>query len=257
MFWYWEDYHPPHPKERILPVGMMDLTINLADEAFQIETTQQDVRLQQRIYGPMVAGARSEYFVIDTTRPASLLSVWFKPGGALPFFGVTASELHNLHLPLETLWGIQASNLYCQLLEVSSLTERFHLLEKALLVRLQKSSERHRAVDYALKIFHTQPHTQKISQVTEQIALSPPRFIQLFREDVGMTPKLFCRIQRFQRALSLITSQPATDWAEIALLAGYYDQAHFINEFQSFSGITPTAYAPQDREHNTNLPVLD
>lgn len=255
MLWYWEGYHPPHPRERILPGGMMELTINLTDEPFLLYKTRHDQR-PQSIYGPMATGARSRYFVIDTTRPASILAVWFRPGGALAFFGASAAELHNLHLPLETLWGAAAHDLYCQLLEARTTPERFRILEHALLRRLTNAADRHRAIGYALANFCVVPQSRTVADVVSRIALSQTRFIQLFRDEVGMTPKLFCRIQRFQVALRLIARQPSRSLADVALTCGYYDQAHFINDFHAFAGITPTAYNPQSAEHTSNLPLL-
>lgn len=252
MLWYWEGYHPAHPRERILPGGMMDITINLSDTPFRLDDGQ-----IQRIDGPMAAGAQSQAFVIDTNQPMSILSVWFKPGGALPFFGTRGDELHNRHLPLETLWGRQARELYDHLREAPSSATRFRLLEQALVARLHQTRERHHAVKYALHLFRTMPHALKIGAIVDTLALSPTRFIQLFREDVGMTPKQFCRVQRFQRALRLITDRQVVSWGDVALTCGYYDQAHFINEFRRLAGITPAAYAPQSREHNTNLPVYE
>lgn len=256
MFWYWEGYHPPHPKERILPGGMMELVINLTDEPMQIYEGHPHPR-PHRIYGPIAAGARSQYFVVDTVRPASILAVWFKPGGAMPFFGVSAQELLNLHVPLDALWAAAAHDLYNQLLEAPTLDVRFRILEQALLCRLLQASECHRAINYALKIFNIQPQAHTIAEVVERIALSPTRFIQVFREDVGMTPKLFCRVQRFQRALRLIANQSEQSWTDIALSCGYYDQAHFINDFRALAGISPSLYAPQSLEHNTNLPIFE
>ncbi|GAB1420827.1 helix-turn-helix domain-containing protein [Anaerolineales bacterium] len=252
MFWYWEDYHPPHPRERILPGGMMEISISLSDVPFRINDGQ-----CHTIRGSMAAGARSAPFLIDTAQAMSLLSVWFKPGGALPFFGVPGDKLHNLHLPLDTLWGLQANDLYDQLCEASSLIERFRLLEGALLARLYSADERHRAVHYALNIFRATPQAFKIKEVVEAIALSSTRFIDVFRQDVGMTPKQFCRIQRFQQSLALIAHQQPMNWVDVALNCGYYDQSHFINDFHSLAGITPSAYAPQSREHKSNLPVYD
>ncbi len=256
LLWYWKDYHPPHPRERILPGGMMEIVINLTAEPFQITYPQAGTQTQ-RISGAMAAGARSQHFLIDTTRPATLLAVWFKPGGALPFFGVPAADLHNLHLPLETLWGTAAKDLYEQLLEAPSPAACFRILEGALLRRLLAGAERHRAVEYALALLHRQPQPQRIAAIVDEIALSPTRFIQLFRDDVGFAPKLFCRIQRFQQALRLAAHDPARSWADVALTCGYYDQSHFINDFQAFAGIPPGAYVPQSRDHPSNLPVFD
>lgn len=257
MLWYWEGYNPPHPRERILPGGMMEITISLTEAPFRIHHTPHDS--PQVITGPMAAGARSTYFVIDTAKPMSILSVWFKPGGALPFFGASGQELHNLHLPLETLWGMQARDLYDKLMEEQTTQQRFRILEDVLLKRLYLYThrERHPAVRYALQRFGMVPQIETVGHVVEAISLSATRFIRVFREDVGMTPKQFCRVQRFQHALRLIADRQSVSWVDVALCSGYYDQSHFINDFRALAGITPAAYAPQSREHNTNLPVHD
>jgi len=72
--------------------------------------------------------------------------------------------------------------------------------------------------------------------------LSARRFIELFRRYVGVTPKLYCRIRRFQRALGELHRIKQMDWSAVALECGYYDQSHFIRDFRQFSGLTPSAY---------------
>ena len=60
--------------------------------------------------------------------------------------------------------------------------------------------------------------------------------------EVGMTPKRYCRVRRFQRALALANRGRQVDWNRVALDCGYFDQAHFIHDFRSFAGLTPTGY---------------
>jgi AraC-like DNA-binding protein len=249
MFWAWDDYAPPHQKERILPFGMMELTINLADTPMCMMYPHDNFR-PHLFHTPFVGGARSEFFVVDTSCPANLLSVWFRAGGALAFFGASASELQNLHLPLNTLWGNFADDLYHQLREAKTTQARFQILEKKLLHRLYSAQPRHRAIDFALNVFR---HNDNIGAVVNQIALSSTRFIQIFKEEIGMTPKLFCQVQRFQQAIRHIVQSPTPNWTDIALSCGYYDQSHFINAFYRFSGINPTEYVAQDKEHTSNL----
>ena len=76
-----------------------------------------------------------------------------------------------------------------------------------------------------------------------EIGLSHTRFIRLFREAVGLTPKLFCRIQRFRAVVERTAGAVAIDWARVAATCGYFDQAHLIRDFQAFSGTSPAAYA--------------
>jgi transcriptional regulator GlxA family with amidase domain len=135
--------------------------------------------------------------------------------------------------------GARAVSLRDQLLDAKTPEARFRILEQCLLARAARPLARHPAVAFALKEFQAVPHTRTISDVANQIGISQRRFIQVFRDEVGLTPKLFCRVRRFQEVLHLI-GREQVEWVEVALACGYYDQAHFINDFQAFSGLNPT-----------------
>jgi AraC-like DNA-binding protein len=131
---------------------------------------------------------------------------------------------------------------------------RFQILEQFLLARLARSRTIHPVVTFALKAFEDGPSPPTISSVTGQIGLSQTRFIQLFREAVGLTPKQFCRILRFQHVLCSVEKSTPHTWTDLALTCGYYDQAHFIHDFQAFSGLTPGAYLAQRSHHRNHVP---
>jgi AraC-like DNA-binding protein len=256
-FWLWKDYTPLHPRERILPSGgAMELIVNLSDEPMILYYGKDSFQAHS-FYGPIVAGPRSEYFLVDTSRPMSVLGVYFKPGGAAPILGIPLGELHNLHIPLELLWGVDAFALYERLLLCPRPQQCFKVLESVLMARLMGYDGQHAAVSYALKSIHHIPPPQQISWIVDSIGLSATHFIRVFRDEVGLTPKLYSRVARFHEALRLSVQEPSHDWADIAHQCGYYDQAHFINEFRAFTGINPSAYSPQHDEHRTNLAVTE
>jgi methylphosphotriester-DNA--protein-cysteine methyltransferase len=109
------------------------------------------------------------------------------------------------------------------------------------------------AVDYALQKFQNTPNLPTIASVTGQIGLSKRRFIQVFNERVGLTPKLFCRVRRFQSVLGLIANGERIEWADLAVDCGYFDQAHFIHDFASFAGLNPSAYLNSRTEHRNHV----
>jgi AraC-like DNA-binding protein len=185
------------------------------------------------------------------------VGVQFHPGGAFPFLGLPPGETHNLHVPLEALWGALAKEIRERLLGAKSAAETFQILESVLLARARGGFDRHPAVAFALKEFQGAPHAKAIGGVTEQIGLSARRFIDVFEREVGLTPKLFCRVRRFQKVLRLIRSGREIDWIEIALSCGYYDQAHFIHNFRAFSGINPSTYVASCTPHMNHVPILD
>src|SRR5262249_52460939 len=114
----------------------------------------------------------------------------------------------------------------------------------------------HPAVALALNAFHGTPEIGRVAEVTGRIALSPRRFIEVFTKEVGLTPKLFCRVRRFQQVLKVISGDGLdVDWADVALSCGYFDQAHFNHDFRGFSGICPSTYMATKTEHFGHVPI--
>jgi AraC-like DNA-binding protein len=256
LLWQHQGPAPRHPRERVLPTGTVELVINLrADTVGYFDRA--NPRQLRGVRGPLVGGPQSEFFVIGTADQASILGVHFKPGGAFPFLKVPAGELHNTHVALETLWGAEAIRLRDRLAEAKTPAARFRILEESLLAQAARPLARHPAVAFALREFRRVPQRRTVAAVTKEVGLSPRRFIAVFAEEVGLTPKLFCRVQRFQELLRRIATEERVDWANVALACGYYDQAHFINDFQAFSGLTPTGYLRERGEHVNHVPLAE
>jgi AraC-like DNA-binding protein len=78
-------------------------------------------------------------------------------------------------------------------------------------------------------------------------AASRRRFAQLFREQVGLTPKLYCRLRRFQEVVRKFAAGGPVDFADVAAAGGYCDQAHLANDFRAFSGVSPGAWLSAER----------
>jgi AraC-like DNA-binding protein len=72
---------------------------------------------------------------------------------------------------------------------------------------------------------------------------------------VGVSPKQYLKILRFQRAIAAIESTETIQWSQIALQSGYYDQAHFIHDFRHFSGFTPNEYIKRKASTLNYIPV--
>jgi AraC-like DNA-binding protein len=183
-----------------------------------------------------------------------MIGVHFRPGGATAFFPLPLGELQNNVVDLEIFWKSAASSLRDRLLEASSPSEKFRILEDALLARCRDMQSTHRAVSSALDCFMREPGNAAIRAVADRVGFSPRHFIELFNDQVGMTPKVFCRVRRFQRALSQIQRRGAR-WAELAADCGFYDQAHLIGDFREFCGMTPGDYLKQRPEYPNFVPI--
>jgi AraC-like DNA-binding protein len=99
------------------------------------------------------------------------------------------------------------------------------------------------AVDYALRRFAHTATVLTVRDVARSTGWSERRFSQVFREQVGLSPKVWCRVRRFQRAVNELHAGVDVQWSKLALDCGYYDQSHFANEFRAFSGVDVTTYS--------------
>ncbi|HWN99035.1 MAG TPA: helix-turn-helix domain-containing protein [Blastocatellia bacterium] len=237
--WLYEGYEPEQQTERILPTGTLELVINLRQNELRFYDAERPENCS-RLSGAVVSGASGRGIAPDPE--TFIIGVHFKPGGAFPFLGLPAGDLADTHVDLETLWGPSAGRLRERLCEARTSAERFQLLQEALLNRLCHGVEQHYAVSAALEMFGKNQAGPRVREAAKYLGLSQRRFIQVFKAEVGMTPKLFSRIQRFQQSRTFIQHNPSINWADLAVDLGYFDQSHFIREFLEFSGLSPTDY---------------
>ncbi len=249
-FWYWEGAPESHSKERLMPTGEPCIIFNLRDEPIRIYDWKNVDRWET--YGQAVlSGARSEPFVIDTLQQERVFGIQFRAGGSFPFFRMPSSEVTNCDVSLDCAWGRAADEIRTRLLEAESVDAMFPAAEDALVRQLARPLELHPAVSFAAQRFSANPHTTSVASVLDAVGLSHRRFSELFQNQAGLTPKSFCRVRRFQRVLRSIHARRDFEWVDIALACGYYDQAHFIHDFQSFSGFTPSGYVEKFFQYNS------
>jgi AraC-like DNA-binding protein len=241
--WYAQAGSVAHHRERVLPTGRTQIILNLArDFLLDCPEGQPD----QRMPPTLVVGARSVYEIVDSSDMADLIGIVFNPGGFAPFVADAAHLFSNQSVALSHVWGSQANLLRDHLREVHSPHRRLQFLEQFLTARFAPRLERRQRPDqiqFALRYFAHNPSIASVGETSRRIGWSERRFSQVFREEVGLSPKVWCRIQRFQRAVHQLHAGSDIRWAELALDCGYYDQSHFANEFRAFSGVDATTYS--------------
>ena len=238
--WYCDGHRALNGNERVLPNGRFQLAFSLADCV--ISALSDPTGDGAAIAPSLLLGIRSRYSIMDTAKVRAAMRVVFRPGGVHTFLGMPADMFHNKNVPLDLVWGPMAETLRDQLRSAKDVASKFQILEAALLGRINQHSRLNAAVRFALREFARRPEVPMVQELAHEAGLSRRRFAQLFREQIGLTPKLYCRLQRFQNLLKQIASGASVDWAQLALEAGYCDQAHLAHEFRDFSGISPSAY---------------
>ncbi|WNZ22166.1 AraC family transcriptional regulator [Leptolyngbya sp. NK1-12] len=245
FLWYWEGDKSPS-RSCLLPIGSMELVIDLHEDEIPLFDLYSKTQCGST-KGARICGVHSKGFIIAKDQNCSVMGAHFKPGGSAAFFTIPGGELHNQIISLEELWQGSATELRGRLLEKPTTETRFLVLEQFLLSFMQPLAY-HPVVDFALREFERLP-TSPVSTVTSQIGFSTRHFNQLFRDRVGLTPKLYCRVRRLQRVLCLIKGKKQIDWLDISLTCGYFDQSHLIHDFRTFANCTPTEYVAKRGFH--------
>ena len=253
-FWYGEGAPQTHAMERLMPTGEACIILNLRDDPLRLYGCDDLDRCET--YGTaMLSGARTEPFVIDNQQQDRVFGIQFRAGGAFPFFRVPAGETSDLAAPLDTFWRSGANEFRERLLAADTVESMFKIAESVMLAQAARTLHLHRAVNFTLRHFYNFPNTGTIADIADRVGLSQRRLIEVFREQVGLTPKAFSRVRRFQSVLQSVHGTAEVDWSQIALASGYYDQAHFIHDFRSFSGLTPRQYWESKTLHLNHVPI--
>lgn len=252
-------------REHVLPTGRMHLAIRLSDEPLRLFDNAGDFS-GRLVSEAVVGGARDSFYIRDVSQPLCSVGAVLRPGAARALFGVHADELAGRHTPLDDLWGRSVASMRDRLAEIRSLDARLDAFEALLASRLPRARGLHPAVAQALEQLMDVPaiaadHAEDergsslaVREVVRQSGYSHRTFISLFHRAVGLTPKVYCRVLRFQRALRRVSVGTAS-WLDVALAAGYSDQAHFNREFRTFVGVTPTEYRQVAPHFPNHLPV--
>lgn len=245
----------PHSRERGLPTGRVDIVIPLLQDSV-VRFDSVDSAQAQHLRGAVVSGAHDRFLVRGLGGPSSVIGVHFKPGGAAAFLGTRLGELRNRSVLLDEVWGPMARDLRERLQSARDLPRKFMILEAVLLARLRSAAPADAMVAAALRALARDPSAARIAAVQGASNCPAQQFIRRFEALVGLTPKRYARVLRFNALLPQLVRVGPRDWAEVAFEAGYYDQSHLIYEFKRLAGMTPTAYRPVQDDQPTHVAIV-
>jgi len=162
------------------------------------------------------------------------------PPAAHRLFGLPLHELAERQVPLEDV--LDEPSLVERLHDAESWEERFRVLDVVFARHLAAAPPPSPEIAWAWTRLVESHGAVRAGDLARELGWSRKRIAARFRDGIGLTPKRAARLLRFERARELAESAARPDWAGIAREAGYYDQAHLINEFRSFTDRTPETF---------------
>ncbi len=234
-------------EDTVFPSGDMELIFNLGNGIWEA------ARDTTFIKNPPAElwGQITKPLPIKSKGPHCMLGIRFLTHAAAYFFDEELGQFNNRVYDLVDVMGRPAKYIHEQLLEATGAEKRILLVEKFLLAALARNKKKTWRLDTVASILQTikkNAEEDSIHRIARMHHITPRYLQKLFYAHTGLSPKSFNKINRFQLSLQLIAKnkQPFTS---IAYDCGYFDQSHFIRDFKSFTGITPSAY------HQHTFPV--
>ncbi len=251
---YFERLEQTHTVDRFLPNGDTEILIDFHDTPQFIydNNTLKEIQACNHVWA---SGLRTDPITIPSGNGAAMMVIAFKKGMAAPFFPFPMEEIADCVVDADLIWGSDFADLRERLLDERNIAMRFWLVEEFLLARFASVLNINPCIAFALNEMTKRPDRISIARMNEQIGYSQKHFTEMFRKHVGVTPKSYLKIMRFQKAIQAIDASDNIEWDMIAQECGFYDQSHFISDFKHFSGFTPEQYSKIRSHYQNYVPV--
>ncbi|WP_437734091.1 helix-turn-helix domain-containing protein [Sorangium sp. So ce1335] len=197
-------------------------------------------RRHARYPGGFVAGLDDTFTITEHDGFQRGIQVNLTPIGARIFFGVPMAELTGRAVPVRDIFPRGHARLAERLEELPTWDARFDLIERALGERVDEARIDTGVVSWAFRRIEERGGAVDMRALARELGYSQKHVIDLFREHVGVPPKLLARLVRFDRLVKHLKAGATGTWAELAQRFGYYDQAHLARDVKQFTGTTPT-----------------
>jgi methylphosphotriester-DNA--protein-cysteine methyltransferase len=252
--WYHEGVTTDHAMDRLLPDGAIELIFDLTDRPKIWYDSETPGRVRT-VGESWLSGQHRRSIVIESAKESCMIGARFRPGGLHPFLAMPVAEVNDAVEETELLWGRGTRELRERLLAADSVDERFRILDRALFERARGKLEPDVSLSYVLERLVKMPGETVIRSLAEDVGLTQKRLVRTFEEKVGLKPKTLSRVLRFQTVLRRIERKSRVSWSFVAQEAGYYDQSHFIRDFEAFSGLAPSQYLVDRGEFLNFVPL--
>lgn len=197
-----------------------------------------------------IYGQFTKYTDQELKGPYRIIGVYLKPTSLKLLFGIDASEFKNKNIALDDL---VSNTVLEQLVNAATLDDKLKILSDFLLSRVQLSKCNNEKAVYASNLLK---QGITLRDVQLDLNISERSLERLFKEHIGISPKFFSRIMRFQSSLDLYRNNAFSSFTDLTYQSDYFDQSHLIREFKEFTGVSPKSFLLQTEERLLNYPKI-
>ena len=247
---HFKGFEPDHSIERVVPTGHVFVIFELDDmqrHTYDNETLVPNADFRKA----WVSGDHQNYISISAHPDSEMFVIQFKAYGAYPFLHRPLHELVERVAPAEEFETAELIALREQLYEAEDSQAKFAVADEWLAQKYQQDLNPPSTVVDIVKLLQEQP-ASKLKEILSSFDGSQKHLISQFRKYIGLTPKQYQRVLRFNDVFQLMQGDQFLSWSDIAHRCGYSDQSHFIREFKHFSGFNPESFLKQEFDEDAS-----
>jgi AraC-like DNA-binding protein len=171
-----------------------------------------------------------------------VIQVIFQPGALFRLTGIPSDELTNTSLDAEAIFAKDIREVNARLNSIDNHLEMIQIIETFIHQLITKNKKDYHAVDRIGNLMLQNVENTSLDWLAKESCLSTKQFERKFNERLGINPKYFARIVRFDKAVRMRNRYPNLDWLSIAIDCGYYDYQHLAKAYKEFTGHSPIAF---------------
>lgn len=241
---HFKHFQPDHSIERVVPTGHIYIIFELDGyerHTFDNESLKPNANFQK----VWISGQHRNYISISAHQNSEMFVIQFKPFGAFPFLHFPIQQLTEQVVPTYDIFGNELTALRESLLKPETSPEKFAIAQEWLKQRYDEQKLPPSELIELLGQLQQAPVANH-NELIESYPNTQKHLINQFKKYVGLTPKYYHRILRFNEILGKIRKKERLTWTQITYDCGYSDQSHFIKEFRHFSGFNPKEFIDRD-----------
>lgn len=229
------------------PNGFGSIVFNY-DQTYNVKTSNQnDFNAVPKTF---ITGQATGSYHLQLSAKIGMIGIVFRPAAISTLFDLPMYEFTNERHELKAVLGNEIETIEQKILNANDHEERMVILTQFLNIRLLKIKKGLDRTDYSANLIYDSKGITNISSMMNDLYVYRRQFERQFLNKVGISPKYYARTRRIgYLCMQLVNKKwKIDDWHDLIYQMGYYDQSHFIKEFTSFTGKSPTFYLKNNQE---------
>lgn len=190
----------------------------------------------------VVIGQQSEVTNRFVGKDFLVFQVVFSPSGLYRLTGIPSEQLNNCYLDAETIFEKDIKEINDKLNDANNFKEMVAVVESFLLKKINRGVKDFHRLDQVSNLILKTDKILNVEWLAKESCLSLRQYERKFIERMGVSPRYFSKVVRFENAFRMKNTDPNLDWLSIAIKCGYYDYQHLAKDYKAFTNQTPNGF---------------